>query len=79
MQLSNKTYDILNHIHRVAVPVSIFISELITITTLLGDQGILPHAVTITSILAVVQVVIGSVLRISSKSYWDSVEGGEDF
>ena len=75
MKMSNKTYDFLNKFHRVIL----VLMELLGVPTVtvqaLNQQDIRVPAVA-TTIIAVAQTVLGYMLHISSKAYWEQI-GGE--
>ena len=75
MKMTNQTYDTLNKIHRIVL----VLIELLGIATVtvqaLNEQSIKVPAIA-TTIIAVAQTVLGYLLHISSKAYWERV-GGE--
>ena len=78
MQFSNETYDRLNKFHRGLLGILTAVSALITLVGVLTEQGIaVPHLATITTVLAICKVVLGELLTISSKEYWDNI-GSEE-
>lgn len=78
MKMSNQTYDELNKIHRVLLGILTAIGSCITLIGIITEQGIaIPHIATITTILIVAKAVLGELLHISSKEYWDSIDKGD--
>lgn len=77
--MSNKTYDFLNKFHRVIL----VLIELLGIATVtvqaLNQQDIKVPAIA-TTIIAVLQTVLGYCLHISSKAYWEQIgEKSDDY
>ena len=73
MKMSNQTYDFLNKMHRIIL----VLIELLGIATVtvqaINEQDIKVPAI-VTTIIAVMQTVLGYCLTISSKAYWESLE-----
>lgn len=64
MKFSNKTYDILKWIAQ------IFLPALITLYGVIGSACDIPHTQTVTTIAIAVDTFLGSILGISSRSYY---------
>ena len=73
MQFSNETYDLLNKIHRGLLGIITAVSSILTLITALSNSGLaVPHIATVTVVLAVAKAILGEMLKISSKEYWDN-------
>ena len=74
MQFSNQTYDKLNKIHRGLLGILTALSSILTLITILTEQGVaIPHIATVTMVLAICKAILGELLKISSKEYWESI------
>ena len=79
MKMSNKTYDVLNKIHRTTLGIITALTSIMALIGVLTEQGIaVPHIATITTVLIVAKAVLGEVLHLSSKEYWETVGKGEN-
>lgn len=70
MKMSNKTYDILNKVHRIIL-VLIELLGVATVTVQALQNNDIKIPAIATTVIAVLQTVLGYMLHISSKAYWE--------
>lgn len=68
MKISNKTYDVLKWLSMIAIPAV----EAFWLTV--GKVWGFPHLTEIGTTIAAVGVLIGALIGVSSKNYWDDVD-----
>lgn len=73
MKMSNKTYDILNKVHRIIL-VLIELLGVATVTVQALQNNDIKIPAIATTVIAVLQTVLGYMLHISSKAYWQDKE-----
>jgi len=72
MKLTNKTYDFLNKFHRLVLVLIELLGVATVMVQALNENSIKVPAVA-TTIIAVAQAVLGYLLHISSKAYWEDI------
>lgn len=77
MKMSNSTYDLLNKIHRIVL-VLIELLGIATVTVQALNQNSVHVPAIATTVIAVLQTVLGYMLHISSKAYWEEKEREDD-
>lgn len=73
MKMSNQTYDILNKVHRIVL-VLIELLGIATVTVQALNENNIKVPAIATTIIAVLQVVLGYMLHVSSIKYWEDIE-----
>lgn len=69
MKMTNETYDKLNKLHRGVLMLAEIIGVITVIAAALTEQGIVIPSI-VSTVIAVLNAVIGRLLTISSENYW---------
>ena len=73
MKMSNQTYDVLNKVHRIVLVLIELLGVATVMVQALNNNDVHVPAIA-TTIIAVAQTVLGYILHISSKAYWEDKE-----